>query len=271
MTGATTTSEQMSPHAMMAAAAVASQQFQQQPGAPPPDRNIVSGYDIEALVDATMGKAVMPTAPVYYDVLGMPLTRIVNIFAPPAIAGLLPGLPAGLQPGLPPRMISQPPPPPPNDNNDNGMMMMAMMKQEQDASLPPPPLSLSTAPGGLAAAVKKEEEDAKEPIVMTRVLVLLNMVQHEDLATAEDHAALTEEVREECAKYGQIQSLEIPRAPSSSSNDTKASAVGKIFLEYASVEEACKAKQALQGRQFGDAVVQVTPYSESEYLAGKLE
>ena len=45
----------------------------------------------------------------------------------------------------------------------------------------------------------------------TRILVLLNMVMDEDLATAEDHKMLEEEVREEVSKYGKLLSMKIPR------------------------------------------------------------
>jgi len=43
----------------------------------PLDRTIVTGYDVEALVDAAMGLREMPSAPQFYDAMGQPLTRIV--------------------------------------------------------------------------------------------------------------------------------------------------------------------------------------------------
>ena len=45
----------------------------------------------------------------------------------------------------------------------------------------------------------------------TRVLVLLNMVTDQDLATDEDYNDLKEEVREESQKYGRLLSIRIPR------------------------------------------------------------
>jgi len=45
----------------------------------------------------------------------------------------------------------------------------------------------------------------------TRVLVLLNMVMDEDLATDDDHKMLEEEVREEVSRYGKLISMKIPR------------------------------------------------------------
>lgn len=47
---------------------------------PDPHRTIISGYDIEELVDASMGLKPMPTAPQYLDPFtGQPLTRIVPV------------------------------------------------------------------------------------------------------------------------------------------------------------------------------------------------
>ena len=192
------------------------------PGAPPPDRNIVQGYDIEHLVDAAMGQCPMPTAPTYTDALGMPLTRIVQLFAPALPAAVLGG-PTTTTPALPPLPAA--------------------------TTLVPPQQAPPNTPS-------------------SRILVLHNMVQPEDLATDQDHQALTDEVRDECAKYGRILSMKIPRQASATIQET---AVGKIFLEYASVPEAAQAQEALQGRQFGDAVVQVTYCDEGNYAAEKLE
>ena len=43
------------------------------------------------------------------------------------------------------------------------------------------------------------------------ILVLLNMVMDEDLATAEDAKMLEEEVGEEVSKFGKLLSLKIPK------------------------------------------------------------
>ena len=45
----------------------------------------------------------------------------------------------------------------------------------------------------------------------TRILVLLNMVTDEDLQTAQNHKELSDEVNEECARYGTLLSMKIPR------------------------------------------------------------
>jgi splicing factor U2AF 65 kDa subunit len=193
----------------------------------PPDRTIVAGYDIEAMVDAAMGLGSMPSAPVYKDALGLPLTRIVGAFPPPpivpppiiaALGGTLPGF------ATPP--LPQPQPP------------------QQQAPM-----------YGMNMNVK------------TRILVLHNMVQAEDLATTQDHHALTEEVREECAKYGNLLAIKIPRT---ADDKIEPSAIQKVFLEYATALDAEKAEAELAGRQFGNQVVQVSYFAEEEFKAGRL-
>jgi splicing factor U2AF subunit len=47
--------------------------------------------------------------------------------------------------------------------------------------------------------------------------------------------------------------------------------VKKIFLEYASIQDAQAAEAELAGRQFGPNIVEATYYPEDEYLAGKLK
>jgi hypothetical protein len=55
-----------------------------------------------------------------------------------------------------------------------------------------------------------------------------------------------------------------------SQDGTAASAVRKIFLEYATLQDAANAERELAGRQFGDSVVEVTHFSEADYSSGNL-
>ncbi len=45
----------------------------------------------------------------------------------------------------------------------------------------------------------------------TEVLCLLNMVMPEELTDEEEYEDILEDIREECAKYGVVRSVEIPR------------------------------------------------------------
>jgi splicing factor U2AF subunit len=186
-------------------------------GLPGGQRTIVHGYDIEALVDAAMGQAPMPTMPTYTDAMGMPMTIIVPL---------------------------------------------VMQQQQQQAALPPPP-PVTQGPG-----VSSNGTAPPPAASNSRVLVLHNMVQSDDLSSAEDHQALMDEVKEECAKYGSLISLKIPRAAEAPL--IAPSAVGKVFLEYATPADAATATVELHGRQFGEAAVEVTNYDERDFAAGTL-
>lgn len=176
------------------------------PGVPAQDKTIVSGYDVEELVDAAMGKGPMPIAPTYFDSFGQPLTRIVPVFA----------LPLGT-------------------------------RSSPMAGLVQPPLPALTE--------------------TTRILVLLNMVTDDDLATEDDRQALVDEVREECSKYGVLNDVKIPRQ---AEHGVEVSAIRKVFLEYASQSDAANAEKELFGRQFGPNVVKTQYYSEIDFAAGRL-
>jgi splicing factor U2AF subunit len=95
------------------------------------------------------------------------------------------------------------------------------------------------------------------------------MVSDEDLTTAEDHEALVEEVREECAKFGNLRNIQVPRT-AVNGGTVQASAIRKIFVEYATVADAEKAEKELAGRQFGASVVETSYFSEADFAAGRL-
>jgi splicing factor U2AF subunit len=135
------------------------------------------------------------------------------------------------------------------------------MQQQQAAPVEVVP-PVNQGPGGAAS------NGTAPPAYKSRVLVLHNMVQSDDLASAEDHKALMDEVKEECAKYGTLLSLKIPRAAEAPL--IAPSAVGKVFLEYATPADAATATVELHGRQFGEAAVEVTTYDEGDFAAGTL-
>ena len=195
---------------------------------PPGTAAVVDGVDVNALLEAAMGGG-----------------------------GALP-------PAMPPQPAApQPPPPAAGAAFD--------VHQIADAAL-----NAAFGPGGGAAApVPQPGYPSQVPTVpppiagpggRTRILVLLNMVTDEDLATDEELNALMDEVSEECAKFGRLVSMKIPRLQ----DGANPSAVKKIFLEYASVEDAAKAEAELVGRQFGPNVVQGAYFPEDAYAAGQL-
>ena len=205
-----------------------------EPAQPRPDAIIINGYDVEALVDAAMGLRPMPTAPMHVDQFGVPITRASSLLTP-----ILPTV-------VPPSTITPSAVPP--------------MKDPLGA-LPPGSSALDIANAALDAAFGSGAISHQTPLqppvqvmVPTRILVLHNMVADDDLAADEDYRALLEEVHEECAKYGKLLGMKVPRTPSA---EIQPSAVKKIFLEYATSQDAQNAERELAGRQFGSNVVRV--------------
>ncbi|KAJ8345585.1 hypothetical protein SKAU_G00297780 [Synaphobranchus kaupii] len=95
--------------------------------------------------------------------------------------------------------------------------------------------------------------------VPTEVLCLLNMVMPEELVDDDDYEEILEDIREECCKYGDVRSVEIPRPV----EGVEVPGCGKIFVEYVSAADCQKAMQALTGRKFANRVV-VTKYYDPD-------
>uniref|UniRef100_A0A1I8IIN5 Splicing factor U2AF subunit n=1 Tax=Macrostomum lignano TaxID=282301 RepID=A0A1I8IIN5_9PLAT len=95
----------------------------------------------------------------------------------------------------------------------------------------------------------------------TEVLVLMNMVTPEELEDEEEYEDILDDVREECGRYGTVRSLEIPRGV----KGVEVAGVGKIFVEFASVEDCQKALEALTGRKFNNRVVVTSYYDPDKY------
>lgn len=150
-----------------------------------------------------------------------------------------------------------------------GIPITRVVSAASTGGAPPPPVGPS-APltnDSLRSVLASVQQQQAPPQEETRILVLLNMVMDEDLQTAEDHQALVDEVRGECAKYGRLVSVVIPRT---AAPPAQASAVRKVFLEYADIPTARKACGELDGRQFGEARVQTEYLPEGDFAAGLL-
>lgn len=121
----------------------------------------------------------------------------------------------------------------------------------------------------------------------TEVLCLMNMVAPEELLDDEEYEEIVEDVRDECSKYGQVKSIEIPRpvdgleVPGTGKVRIEASECNfggkchlilssgciltllQIFVEFMSVFDSQKAMQGLTGRKFANRVV-VTKYCDPD-------
>lgn len=95
-----------------------------------------------------------------------------------------------------------------------------------------------------------------------RVLQLLNMVTVDELLDNDDYEEILEDVQEECAKYGKVLSLKIPRP---SGGNRQAAGVGKIYVKFETQESASSALKALAGRKFSDRTVVVSYFGEENF------
>merc|ERR1712210_272176 len=84
----------------------------------------------------------------------------------------------------------------------------------------------------------------------TDILCLMNMVTEEELLDDE-----------ECDKFGPVKSIEIPRPRAGQD----ASGVGKVYVEFVSLEGCNAAMNALSGRKFANRVVLTSFYDPDLY------
>lgn len=99
----------------------------------------------------------------------------------------------------------------------------------------------------------------------TRIIVLKNAVEVEELKDATEYSEIMQDMREECSKYGTVQALIIPRPTADAPSPP---GLGLIIVEYDSLPSAAAARQAMHGRKFGGHIVEGTFLSEADYGAG---
>ncbi|KAI1428319.1 hypothetical protein F5Y12DRAFT_53959 [Xylaria sp. FL1777] len=97
---------------------------------------------------------------------------------------------------------------------------------------------------------------------ISRVVQLLNMVTPEELLDNDDYEEICEDVEGECAKYGKIVAMKVPRPIGGS---RQSAGVGKIFVKFDTTDSAKKALQALAGRKFADRTVVTTYFPEENF------
>lgn len=108
--------------------------------------------------------------------------------------------------------------------------------------------------------------DLTKAVTATNVLCLMNMVSSEELQSDETFDEIFDDIQEECAKFGTIRSMQIPRP----SGEYAVTGVGKIFIEYTKPAEASAASEALAGRKFQGRIVVTSYYDPELYLRNVL-
>ena len=87
-------------------------------------------------------------------------------------------------------------------------------------------------------------------------------MSEDELRDDQEFGEITEDTQEECAKFGEIKKLLIPRPGQPG--------VGRIFVQYAEVASATAAAQALAGRSFGGNVVGADFFDETKFEQGEI-
>ncbi|CAI9110736.1 OLC1v1010810C1 [Oldenlandia corymbosa var. corymbosa] len=104
-----------------------------------------------------------------------------------------------------------------------------------------------------------------QPIPTSKVLCLTEVVSPDELINDDDYEDILEDMRLECGKFGTLVNLVIPRP---GPNGEVLPGVGKVFLEYADIESATKARNGLHGRKFGGNQVVAVYYPENKFSEG---
>jgi splicing factor U2AF subunit len=112
------------------------------------------------------------------------------------------------------------------------------------------------APGVLPPAANPE----------STVLSLTDMLDVEELRDDTEYAEITEDMKEECGKYGAVLSMVIPRPPAPGSVE-HVPGLGKVFVQFADVVGATAARSALHGRKFGGQIVKADYLAEGAFVA----
>ncbi|XP_034477997.1 splicing factor U2AF 50 kDa subunit [Drosophila innubila] len=95
----------------------------------------------------------------------------------------------------------------------------------------------------------------------TEILCLLNMVLYEELMDDEEYEDIRKDIKQECAKYGKVKSLKIPRLV----GEAPQGGCGKVYVRFETAEDCKKALNALSGRKFSGRIVMTSFYDPDKY------
>jgi len=119
------------------------------------------------------------------------------------------------------------------------------------------PVTLSTVP--VQIQVPGLQGQVQGPGQPTEILCLLNMVTDDELTDEEEYEDILEDIKEKCASYGGVKSIEIPRPVPG----VEVPGCGKVFVEFYSTTDCQKAQHALTGLKFSGRIV-VTSYFDPD-------
>uniref|UniRef100_A0A0D3E564 Splicing factor U2af large subunit n=2 Tax=Brassica oleracea var. oleracea TaxID=109376 RepID=A0A0D3E564_BRAOL len=102
----------------------------------------------------------------------------------------------------------------------------------------------------------------------TKIVCLTQVVTANVLGDDKEYEDITEDMRQEGGKFGNLVNVVIPR-PNPEHDPTPG--VGKVFLEYADLDSAAKARSGMNGRKFDGNQVVAVYYPENKYAQGDYE
>ena len=164
--------------------------------------------------------------------------------------GAMPGMP-GAMPGMPGAMPGMPGMP--------GAMpgMMGGMPGGMPAGLAGM-MGMPGAAGAGTPGAPSGDAGAGPMSVPTRVVMLSNMLEESELRDDSEYEDIVEDIRSECAKFGPVRTVVIPRA---------GPGVGKAYVEFEAVGGAMAAAAALSGRSFSNRRVGADYMDEGRFAS----
>ena len=120
------------------------------------------------------------------------------------------------------------------------------------------PIALNSAPVQIQVPGLPTVQGPGQP---TEILCLLNMVTDEELTDEEEYEDILDDIREKCATYGGVKSIEIPRPVPG----VEVPGLGKVFVEFYSIPDCQKAQHALTGLKFSNRIVVTSYFDPDKY------
>lgn len=95
-----------------------------------------------------------------------------------------------------------------------------------------------------------------------------DMVQEDELRDDEEYTDILEDIRTECSRFGDVREVLIPR-PSAAGPSVPG--LGKVFVEFGTVEQAMAACAELETKEFGGRPVLCDYIPEERWARRELE
>ena len=115
-----------------------------------------------------------------------------------------------------------------------------------------------------------EEQPVPAP-ASSRCLVLTNLITPEGAADAREAHMTRMETGNECSKWGEVLRVHVPCSAGTDPAGPPVGGLGRVFVEFGSVEAAKECARAMDGRFFDGRRLGATCYSVEDFLAERLD